>query len=440
MSTCRFSSQEQALQSQLAIIQADITRTQAAIDALNGQADPSSVAERSRLSTLLVQSNNSYAALLKSLQDVRLAEAQSSNNVAVVEGAVADTRPVRPRTVYDVLLGTLAGLLLGIGFALLKEYLDDSVKSVEQAEQILDAPALGIIPRPPKQDTEDAGLLDHLDGRSPIAEAYRVLRTGIALSEVDDPVRTLVVISGRPSEGKSTVVANLSTALAMSGKRVIALDMDLRRPVLGQLFGFQDRTRGVVTALIQHARATELLQPTGLENLLVMTSGPIPPNPAELVGSRRMSELIEELRLLADVVLFDSPPMLAVADAALLARACDAALIVVRAGQTRAGDLRKTRNQLQQTGTRLLGFVLVGVAVSRNAYYYTYSGDQPESRRAWWRRRKPRASSPSTASARPPLRAGALEGRMSRNGAPSKSADGVTKVSSVTSIDETVSG
>jgi capsular exopolysaccharide synthesis family protein len=366
----RYSATKESLQTELNKLQDAITKTQASLDALKTPSNPDQVAEQSRLQTSLNEFHNSYATLLKSFEEVRLAEAQSTSDVIVAEAATA-ARKIRPNTIPNTILAGIAGLFLAIGVAFLIEYLDDSIKTTEQVETVEGLSTLGIISKV-KVSTNADRLITLSNTSSPVAEAYRILRANIEFSEVDNSIRTLVITSGQSGEGKSTTAANLAIAMAQNGRRVILVDTDLRRPAIHQYFQ-RSNVKGVTSLLLdQSGSAQDYLTPTDLPNLSLMASGPLPPNPAELLGSRRMLELIEELKLLADIIIFDSSPVLPVVDATLLARACDATIIVVNSGFTRLGVLKKTYNQLLQSGTRLLGVVLNRVSSSHSTYYFYY--------------------------------------------------------------------
>lgn len=376
----RYAASEQNLQQELEQIQSDIDRTQASLDAIGDPITAEQVTERDRLDTLLAQYRSSYATVLESLEEVRLAEAQATDDVSIVEEAQPGGDPVRPRTSLNTVLVATLGGLVAVGVAFLTEYLGETVRSNEEIEALIGASTLSVIARIEGKDLPDK-LVTTTRPRSPVAEAYRVLRANIELSTVDQPIRALLVSSAGPLEGKSTTVANLAIAIAQSGKRIILVDTDLRRPTLHKLFQ-QTNKHGVTTALFRRdgVRASDHLVSTGLGGLLLMPSGPLPPNPAELLGSRRMAELVEELKSQADIVLFDSPPLLPVADATLLASLCDAALLVVLAANTRADALVRAKEQLTQSGTRLLGVVLNRVGTQRDGYYYYYHYYYPSDR------------------------------------------------------------
>ncbi len=204
-------------------------------------------------------------------------------------------------------------------------------------------------------------LITISDPRSPISEAYRTLRTNLDFAGLDRALKTLVVTSAGVGEGKSTTLANLAVVSAQAGRRVILVDADLRRPTLHEIFGLDNRV-GLTTAMMDEAAlASPPFQPTAVEGLSVLTSGPLPPNPAELMGSRRMEEVIAALARQADQVLFDTPPVVAVTDAAVLATRVDGVLLVISAGKTRREVARTAVQRLRQINARLVGTVLTNV-------------------------------------------------------------------------------
>lgn len=220
-----------------------------------------------------------------------------------------------------------------------------------------------------------AGLVAYAEPKSAAAEAYRTLRTNIQFASPDKPVHTLLATSTSPDDGKSTTIANLAITFAEAGSPTILVDADLRRPHLHTIFGLPNDI-GLTTLVAELARGTDnstpvlSLQETPMANLQVLTSGPIPPNPAEILSSRRMAEILVTLKGQADYILIDTPPIIAVSDAAILAPSVDGVLLVVNAGKTRRDLAVKARDMLQQINANILGVVLNNARVDKSAYKY----------------------------------------------------------------------
>lgn len=294
--------------------------------------------------------------------------------------------PVNQRAMESLILAIVLGMAVAVGIALLVEYLDDTVKSSIDVERISGMPPLATIAHISGADLPDK-LVTIKDQRSATAEGYRMLQAAIEFAAVDKPISTILVTSSEPNEGKSTTTANLAVALAQAGKQVILVDMDLRRPVLHKFFR-RTNQRGVTTALALEEGETlhDHLVSTGIEHLQLMASGPLPANPARLFVSPRMAELIEELREMADVVIFDTPSVLTVVDTVLLARFCDASFLVVRAGAIRSDVLKRACDRIAQSGTLLLGLILNRAARSAGAHHYYYGDDGRRKPFGSWRR------------------------------------------------------
>ncbi len=219
--------------------------------------------------------------------------------------------------------------------------------------------------------TEKQGeLITIADPRSLASEAFRTLRTNLQFTSVDRPLRTILVTSASPEEGKSTTLANLAVTMAQAEKRVIMVDCDLRRPVLHKLFGLS-REIGLVTMMVEdEALANPPLQETGVKGLWLLASGPLPPRPPDLLGSQRMARVIESLLARADLLLFDAPPVLAVTDASILASRVDGVLLVASAGHTKRDDLRNAKAQLDKVSAPIIGAVLNNAELNRRMGYY----------------------------------------------------------------------
>lgn len=316
-----------------------------------------------------------YASLLSFLQR------GATNYISVVEPATV--APTGSRTRTNVLLAAMVGAMLGAGFAFLIEYLDDTIKSPDDIIQALGLSPLGAISRINGKSYPDK-LVAAIHPRSPISEAYRILRTNIQFSAVDRPLEALLVSSPNPVEGKSITLANLGVVMAQAGLSAILVDSDLRRPVLHKIFDLPNK-EGLTTVLLGgELNLDGRLQATEVENLQVLTSGPLPPNPSELLGSKKMKSLIEALKGKADVVLFDSPPAMVVTDAAVLARQVDGVLLVTEAGNTRREIAQRAKEDLTKVGANVLGAVLNKLSLRGAGYYYYYSsrdGDAKKRRR-----------------------------------------------------------
>jgi len=225
-------------------------------------------------------------------------------------------------------------------------------------------------PAKPHRDHR-AHLIAETDPRSAASEAYRTLRTNIQFAGLDQPCRCIVVTSATAGEGKTTSVANFGVVAAQAGSRVCLVDSDLRRPSLHRVFGF-DNTHGLTTALVEGSSLAEVARPTRVPNLSLVTSGPLPPNPAELVGSKRMRELLEGATSAFDLVLCDSPPVIAVADGVALSAQCDGVILIVRVGVVSHDVIRRAAEQIEAVKGKILGVLLNDVNLDRDGYHYTY--------------------------------------------------------------------
>jgi len=216
-------------------------------------------------------------------------------------------------------------------------------------------------------------LIVHEDAKSPIAEAYRTLRTNIQFSKADGKLQTIMFTSAGPGEGKSTTIANAAVTLAQSGKQVILIDCDLRKPVQHKIF--RKKNRGLTNILVEEVPVQDFLQDTEIENLRILTSGPIPPNPSELLGSRRMQELLDYLKTEADYLIIDAPPVIAVTDACVLASKVDGINLVIDSGAIRPEMAQKAKDLLIKANGHILGVILNRVEIEEeHAYYYYYYG------------------------------------------------------------------
>ncbi len=376
----RFASSKENLLKQLKQLEADMASAQAALDKSRAA---SNATEMTRLETSLSQARSSYSNLLKSYEDIRIAEAKAIDTVMIAEPAEVPSRPVRPNVLLNTLLAAIVGAMLATGVAFLIEYLDDSIHSPEEAGTTLQLPTLGTIIRTQVVDPPDR-LMVQKAPRSPMAESYRVLRTNIQFSNVDQPAKVILVTSANPLEGKSTTAANLAAAMAQGGLSVALVDADMRRPSLHQIFEVPNDC-GLTNALLQdEITLNGALSTTKVENLRLMTTGPLPPNPSELLGSQRMQRLLATLREQFDAVIIDSPPVLAVADPAVLAPQTDGVVLVVGAGETRRDAAKRAVSNLTQVGARFLGVTLNKFSMNGRGYdyyYYYYAAGGEKKRR-----------------------------------------------------------
>lgn len=207
--------------------------------------------------------------------------------------------------------------------------------------------------------------------KSPISEAYRTLRTNVQFTSVDSETKKIMVTSSGPREGKSSTVANLAVSIAQAGKSIVVVDADMRNPTQHKLFGLNNG-QGLSTALVQDQDYRQHIQETAMPGVQVLTGGPIPPNPAELVGSKRMKRLIEELSEQFDIVLIDTPPIIAVTDAAILAQEVDGVILVLASGEVNKEFAQRAKEQLDKVGAKILGAVLNKADIKTSEYYYYY--------------------------------------------------------------------
>ena len=339
---------QQFIDGDLIAIQSQIRDTQDEIQRLTNL--PSrSAAEEQRLETLqsrIVSLRETYATIIGS------SSSGGANLLTIVDPAAPPTEPSSPRLLLNTAIAGLIGLLLALALVYLLAYLDDSLKSADDVEAVLGLPTLGTITRMKggKERSEIYRLVTLLYPRSPPAEAFRSLRTNTEFANVDAPVKTVLVTSSIPGEGKTTTGANLAVALAQGGHRTILLDADFRKPGVHKVMNLPNSV-GLSSLLRRDGvPVNEVSQETEQDNLRVITTGPLPPNPAELLRSKRMSAVLQQLAGSADFVVIDSPPIQAVTDAVILASMVDGTLFVVDAGRTHRGTILSAREALGKAG------------------------------------------------------------------------------------------
>ncbi|SRR5579885_2066305 len=308
-----------------------------------------------------------------------------TNYLAVLEPATTPGAPFSPQMSRDLLIAAALGIALAIGAAFLIEYIDDSIKSTEDTERLLHLPTVGLISRMAKNDRKANLLLWTQPGSRPSAltEEYRILRTNLQFSGLGTLLDRLLITSAEPGEGKTTIACNLALALAQSGKRVILCDADLRRPSVHSLFGLDNRS-GLTTLLSNDQLVVDdVLAPIAVPELLVLRSGPLPPNPADWLASESMKARLREMQQLADVIVLDSPSVLGIADASVLAGLASGVLLVLAEGKTRTRHVRQAATTLTQSGSQLLGVVLnMHRGENVGAVYQSYAVALPSGRPA----------------------------------------------------------
>ncbi len=316
--------------------------------------------------------SGAYGTLVEQLEQLKINEQLETGSGTVVSPAVRAAVAVEPSPARNAILGFAVGLVFGLAMAFLYEYLDNTIKGREEAEAIFGAPVLGTIPgeKLEKGETRRLSILTHVG--SPAAEAYRVLRNNLDFVNFDRQVKRILVTSAAPTEGKSTVAANLAAGLAQAGHKVVLVNCDFRKPTTAQYFavsqmiGLSDVLMGTTTLKSALQRPREDL------DLLVLTSGKLPPNPSEILASSKMGELVESLEDWADWVIMDSPPLLAVADGAAVSRWVDGVLLVTRGGVSTREGARRSVDMLKRVGARVIGVVAWGLEPNPAGIGYGY--------------------------------------------------------------------
>jgi polysaccharide biosynthesis transport protein len=289
-----------------------------------------------------------------------------SSTVQIVDRAQPENKPVRPNIPLNITLGVIVGLIMGFGLAFFIEYLDTSVKTIDDVERALQAPVLGVIP-------QNVGSLLQEGPDSPHAEAYRVLRTNLLFSRKENDLRTITVVSGGAGEGKSTTIFNLATVFAQNGARVLLVDSDLRRPSLHKVLNVSN-SLGLTNLLLKQNTIEEVIQTTPLPTLHFMASGKLPSSSLGVLNSTQMRDFIQKARERYDYVFFDSPPIMGVSDASILASEVDIALLVIQYRKYPQVMTQRAKQMVEKVGGNLLGVVLNNINISQDSYYYYYSG------------------------------------------------------------------
>ncbi len=343
---------------------------------------PEKEMDLNRLTRAYEVNENVYSMLLEKLQEAKINEAMETADIRVVDYALVPKVPISPNYVKNILVGIFLGIFLGIGVAYALEFADTSLNSVEEVERRLNRPVIGIIPKigvgaverlVARGEKYDPYFVTHNYPKSPVAEAYRTLRTAILASGVDVEVGSVLVTSTGLSEGKTNTAFNLAIVFAQAGNGVLLMDCDLRRAKVHRAFEVP-RAPGLTEAIMGTAEIDGVLRPTNVENLTILPSGEVPPNPSELLGSKKFEKILAKLTTKYSRVIIDAPPVLAVTDALVLSSLANGVCFVVCAGRTDRNAARRGLSLLERTGCRLLGVVFNQVDMARvfGTYGYKY--------------------------------------------------------------------
>lgn len=344
---------------------------------------PPLVSEQARRAAVVKTRETEYDALLAQQQIARISEGGETGGVRVLDPATVSPDPIAPKRPRALALALVVGLVLGFGVAVAVERLDDSVRTVDEVRDRFQLPVLGVIPR---AGGATVARITQRDPQSPVAEAFRALRTSISFTRALAEPKTVLLTSAGPGEGKSTTAVNLAIAFAQQGQRTLILDADLRRATIDRLFDIPPG-HGLTEVLVGRARLDEVTHATDIAHLSIVPSGSVPPNPSELLGSSALRAILDEARARYDMVIIDSPPVLAVTDPAVLASMVDGTIVVVRAGTATRDAVRRTIAQLRATHAHVLGAVVNDVSRRQagygayRAYYVSRAAPSRSSRR-----------------------------------------------------------
>ena len=353
---------------------------------------PEKILEYTKLERVRSIHAETYSFMRKKLEEARIGEASKIGKIRVVDRASVNKNPIEPNKKINLFIGVFLGLAAGLGVAGLIEYFDNTIKSIEQIER-RGLSVLSIIPAIANKKSDikakkiyyqknkdidklQRRLITHEDPKSPISEAYRSLRTSLMYTSENnsDECKVILVSSSGPGEGKTTTIANLAITYANLGKKVLLVDSDLRKPVIHKVFNI-DKTPGLTSFLTNNLSDRSELKNTDIDNLSVVTSGINPPNPSELLDSNRMEKFINHYKKEFDIILFDSPPLIAVTDAYIVMKYVDQFIMVVRAGVTQKGAFNRALTALENTNFKVSGVVMNAMTEEHSygaGYYYNY--------------------------------------------------------------------
>ena len=351
---------------------------------------PEKILEYTRLERDRAIHAETYRFMSQKLEEARIGEASKLSKIRIVDKAIANKIPIKPNKSQNIIFGIILGIVLGIGASMVMEFFDNTIKSIEQIER-RGLAILSMIPaissknnrnKNSKRYVKNDGqveqlqrrLITHEDPKSPISEAYRSLRTSLMYTKSNSESNVILVSSPGPGEGKTTTIANLAITYANLGKKTLLIDSDLRKPVIHNVFK-ADKSPGLTSFLSGNSDLKSILNKTDIDNLEIITSGVIPPNPSELLDSNKMIDFIEKVKNQFDVILFDSPPLVAVTDAFVLMKYIDQFILVVRPGKTERGALERVIASTQQSNMNITGVVMNAMSEEHSygsGYYYNY--------------------------------------------------------------------
>jgi len=353
--------------------------------------------EMARLSRAKTVSEILFTFLLQKGEEAKIKAATGTGGIRIIDPAILPANPIPKKTTRNAILGLILGLAMGFGIALVKEFLDNTIRSEDDITRFLKLPNLGMVPEIitsngitqkingtkslPRSQKQKQGtgnnsdistkLISHMKLRDPVTETYRSLRTNLEFSWLDKPVRTMMITSATPGDGKSMNIANLGIILAEIGRRTLIIDTDLRKPVQHKLFNI-DKRPGLTNYLVGEITLEQAIQDVGIENLKVIPIGKNPPNPAEILASKKFAEFIENQKQYFDIILLDSPPIISVTDPVLISRVVDGVIFVVKFAQTDRQIAASTIETLQKSRANILGTILNATQFHRGYGYYRY--------------------------------------------------------------------
>lgn len=410
------------LSSQKKILEESIKNLEKKIDEMDKQIKvlPEKGLKLARLEQAVGVNKEVYTLLEKKYQEVLIKEAEKIEEVQIVKPALEPTVPINPPNIAATgAVGTLIGLILGVVFAFVVETFDTSIGAIEEVEELTGVNVLGIIPHVSIQEIKEtlldeksdemddktverySRIVSHFAPKSTLAESYRALRTNLSFAGIENELKTIVFTSSSPKEGKTTIAINLAVTMAQVGNKTLLVDGDMRKPMVANVFGIdqvpgladiilgnyslEDTIRSVTDIMMGKMSMEDIIKTPGMDNLYIITSGTIPPNPAEMASSKKIVEIIKQVRSEYDVILIDAPPLLSATDAAIYGSMVDGVIMVYRVGKVGRAVLKRAKAQLDNVRAKVVGIVLNGIKAEVSPdftrqdyykYYYYYSEEE----------------------------------------------------------------